>query len=103
MSTSWKSQVAEGDYRIQFETDDYEKYMVVEKACCAVIDKSTWITGRPSEGYGDRPECCEECSQRDFDVFRGTYCRVTYKEIDNPCADYPDWCPLNEVKEDEKC
>lgn len=38
MSTSWKSQVAKGDYRIQFETDDYEKYLTVEKACCDMID-----------------------------------------------------------------
>ena len=38
MSTSWKSQVAKGDYRIQFETDDYKKYLTVEKACCDMID-----------------------------------------------------------------
>ena len=38
MSTEWKSQVAKGDYRIQFETDDYEKYLTVEKACCDMID-----------------------------------------------------------------
>ena len=38
MSTEWKSQVAKGDYRIQFETDDYEKYKIVEKACCDMID-----------------------------------------------------------------
>ena len=38
MSTSWKSQAAEGDYRIQFETDDYEKFKIVERACCAAID-----------------------------------------------------------------
>lgn len=37
MSTMWKSQVGEGGYRIQFETDDYEKYKVVENACCAMI------------------------------------------------------------------
>lgn len=41
MGTSWNSQVAKGDYRIQFETDDYEKYKIVEKACCAVIDCGT--------------------------------------------------------------
>lgn len=38
MSTSWKSQVAKDDYRIQFETDDYKKYLTVEKACCDAID-----------------------------------------------------------------
>ena len=38
MSTSWKSQAAEGDYRIQFETNDYEKFKIVERACCAAID-----------------------------------------------------------------
>ena len=38
MSTEWKSQVAKGDYRIQFETDDYKKYLTVEKACCDMID-----------------------------------------------------------------
>lgn len=40
MSTSWKSQVAKDDYRIQFETDDYEKYLTVEKACCDMIDRT---------------------------------------------------------------
>lgn len=46
MSTSWKSQVAKGDYGIQFHTDDYEKFKIVERACCAAIDKvpSPWIS-----------------------------------------------------------
>jgi hypothetical protein len=39
MSTSWKAQITNGDYRIQFETDNYEYYEMVEKACQQAMDK----------------------------------------------------------------
>ena len=40
MATSWKSQIAQGKYCLQFETNDYEKYKVVEKAAQKMIDKA---------------------------------------------------------------
>ena len=40
MSTSYKAQITEGDYRIQFETDNREYYEIVEKACQKAIDKN---------------------------------------------------------------
>lgn len=38
--TSWKSQIEQGKYCLQFETNDYEKYKVVEKAAQKMVDKS---------------------------------------------------------------
>lgn len=38
--TSWKAQIQQGKYCLQFETNDYEKYKVVEKAAQEMIDKS---------------------------------------------------------------
>ena len=38
--TSWKSQIAKGQYSLQFETNDYEKYKAVEKVAQKMIDKS---------------------------------------------------------------
>lgn len=40
MGTSWKSQIGQGKYCLQFETTDYEKYKAVEKAAQKMIDKS---------------------------------------------------------------
>lgn len=40
MATSWKSQIGDGKYCLQFETTDYEKYKVVEKAAQKMIDKA---------------------------------------------------------------
>lgn len=41
MATSWKSQIAYGTYRLQFETDDIEKYNLVEKASQMAVDGKT--------------------------------------------------------------
>ena len=38
MSTEWKSQQGDGKYSLQFETDDREKYLLVEKAAQSVMD-----------------------------------------------------------------
>lgn len=38
--TSWKSQIGQGKYSLQFETNDYEKYKVVEKAAQKMVDKA---------------------------------------------------------------
>ena len=43
MATSWKSQLGGGKYCLQFETDDYEKYKVVEKAAQQVVDANSAI------------------------------------------------------------
>ena len=41
MSTSYKAQIdnAQRKYSIQFETENYEYFKLVEKACQKVIDK----------------------------------------------------------------
>ena len=56
MSTSWKSQVEKGDYRIQFETNDYEKFKIVARACCAAIDlgKLKHYTQKPPEAKEEK-------------------------------------------------
>lgn len=38
MATEWKAQIGEGKYSLQFETDTYEFYRIVEKACQHAID-----------------------------------------------------------------
>lgn len=38
MATEWKSQQSAGDYRLQFQTDDKEKYKLVEKAAQMAVD-----------------------------------------------------------------
>lgn len=40
--TSWNAKIckAENSFRIQFETDNYDYYKMVEKACQDAIDKS---------------------------------------------------------------
>lgn len=41
MATEWKSQQADGMFYLQFETDNKEKYMIVEKAAQMAIDGKT--------------------------------------------------------------
>ena len=41
MSTWWNSQQGEGEYSLQFGTDDKEKYKLVEKAAQMAIDGKT--------------------------------------------------------------
>lgn len=38
MATSWKSQQGNGEYALQFETDDKRKYKLVEKAAQMAVD-----------------------------------------------------------------
>lgn len=40
MSTSWKSQIGGGVFRIQFETNNFNYYKMVEKACQKAIDEA---------------------------------------------------------------
>lgn len=37
---SWKSQSTKGDYKIQIETDDLERYKMVENFCQNMIDNN---------------------------------------------------------------
>lgn len=73
MATSWKSQMRKGKYALQFETDDIEKYKLVEKSAKMAVDGKTtadvvevkhgnWI--RYTEDihkYGIREYECSEC------------------------------------------
>ena len=42
MATEWKAQQGDGKYRLQFETDDKEKYKLVEKAAQMAVDGKTY-------------------------------------------------------------
>ena len=41
MATWWNSQQGEGQFSLQFETDDKEKYKLVEKAAQMAVDGKT--------------------------------------------------------------
>lgn len=38
--TSWKAQIGQGEYCLQFQTTDYEKYKAVEKVAQKMIDEA---------------------------------------------------------------
>lgn len=38
--TSWKAQIEQGKYCLQFETNDYKKYKIVEEVAQKMIDKA---------------------------------------------------------------
>lgn len=40
MPTTWKAQIAKDDYSIQFNTDNQDLYLLVEKACQKAVDKA---------------------------------------------------------------
>jgi hypothetical protein len=40
MPTSWKSQIGGGVFRIQFETNNFNYYKMVEKVCQKAIDEA---------------------------------------------------------------
>lgn len=41
MATSWKAQQSNGEYALQFETDDKQKYNLVEKVAMMAVDGKT--------------------------------------------------------------
>ena len=51
MATGWKSQQSAGDYRLQFQTDDKEKYKLVEKAVQMAVD------GEPTADVAEVVRC----------------------------------------------
>ena len=55
MSTEWKSQQGEGKFALQFETDDVQKYKLVEKAAQMAID------GKTEADFVEVCRCCK-CS-----------------------------------------
>lgn len=40
MSTEWRARIAKTDYSIQFDTDNKDLYLLVEKACQKAVDKA---------------------------------------------------------------
>ena len=70
--TGYNSQTAKGDYRLQFETDDYDKFRYVEEAARRCIDNkhievapvvhAFWVrsTYIPS---GTRAYICSRCGR----------------------------------------
>ena len=39
-STEWRARIAKDDYSIQFDTDNKDLYLLVEKACQKAVDKA---------------------------------------------------------------
>lgn len=70
MATEWKSQQGEGKYYLQFETDNKEKYMIVEKAAQMAID------GKPTADYA-------EVKWKEIDGYEGLYEVSTLGQVRN--------------------
>ena len=85
MATSWKSQQGNGVYALQFETDDKEKYKLVEKVAQMAVD------GKPTADVVEVVRCrkCKHhhlerepchgktehfCSRLNMQVFANFHC-----------------------------
>lgn len=70
MSTAWQSQRSRGHYSLQFETDDEQKYKLVEKAAQMAIDGKP-ITDTEEVRHGEwdyiATHDCFSCSICKFD------------------------------------
>ena len=74
MATDWKSQQSEEDYHLQFQTDDKEKYKLVEKAAQMAVD------GKPTADVVEVVRCrdCRCWEEIGFDPiteYTFGYCR----------------------------
>ena len=89
MATCWQSQQTNGEYSLQFETDNKEKYKLVEKAAQMAVDGKTiadvaevrhgeWIEWYPPKEYIITGEellyCCSHCDAKYLDVEGYRYC-----------------------------
>lgn len=98
MATSWKSQRGDGKYYLQFETDDKEKYRLVEKAAQMAVDGNTtadvvevkygeWLPIVIQDNYLDPPYCdtikCSECGETsDVSFHDAKYCYMCGAKMD---------------------
>ena len=84
MATFWKSQQGNGEFALQFETDDREKYKLVEKAAQMAVDGKT---------AADVVEVvrCEDCKHCDDMAMSGLWCN--HPDNRNPLGCRPgDFC-----------
>lgn len=88
----YNSQTAKGDYRLQFETDDYDKFRYVEEAArrcvdnrrievCSPVVHARWI---PKKEMIRSPEAknynCSACGKESFAYPNCPYCRSIMDE-----------------------
>ena len=83
MATSWKSQQGNGEYRLQFETDNEEKYKLVEKAAQMAMD------GKTKADFVEVPCRCKKCRYGKLMGDHKTYVcirQAAYKKADDYCS-----------------
>ena len=86
MATSWKSQQSNGEYNLQFETTDKERYKLVEKAVQMAVDGKTisdiaevkyGVWGKPilsTEGWMRECSICLYCTGTGVREFKPLFC-----------------------------
>lgn len=90
MSTNWKAQQSAGDYRLQFQTDDKEKYKLVEKAAQMAVD------GKHTADIVEVVRCMNCNFRGTEDCPRGYYLELAGDYVD-PTED-DDFCSYGERK-----
>lgn len=90
MATNWKSQQGDGMYYLQFETDDKDKYKLVEKASQMAIDGITDIA-EVKHGEWIKPQFV---GRRGFYGLKDCACGICKKEyaIEESC-NLLNYCP----------
>ncbi|MGM9551948.1 MAG: hypothetical protein ACI3XA_06785 [Clostridia bacterium] len=85
MATSWKSQQGNGEYSLQFETDNKDKYKLVEKAAQMAVDGKTaadvekvkhgaWIAPVRKRLFEKEYYICSNCLSRNSFAIKFNYC-----------------------------
>ena len=94
MATSWKSQQGNEQYSLQFETDNIEKYKLVEKAAQMAVDGKTAADvvevkhGEWKEHYSfgcwhyDCPFCEDGYATKEKDKTPPNYCQNCGAKMD---------------------
>lgn len=97
MATSWKSQQGNGEYRLQFETDNEEKYKLVEKAAQMAMD------GKAKADFAEVVRCKDCIHARQVkhrgEVVEWSY-RCSYLKPNTNMWDV-DYCRYGERKTDD--
>lgn len=78
MATSWKSQQGNGEYSLQFETDNKEKYKLVERAAQMAVDGKTVADVMEVVRCKDCKHCEEDypCKFKDEEAMAGYLCKA---------------------------
>ena len=86
MATEWKSQQGDGKYCLQFETDNKESYLLVEKAAQMAVDGKEADVVEVKHGYWKEDgeyQICSVCGEEHhWDEYRATYCEDCGTKMD---------------------